>query len=256
MAATLARRTVRRNRGWMIFALQTVGAAGHKRRMKRDFPNQPLQFREYSPDEMRQRARAFADDLKRRRTVRDFSDRPVPRELIEVAIDTARHAPNGANHQPWHFVAVSDPGVKRRIRAAAEAEEKAFYGGRASEEWLEALKPLGTDWEKPFLEIAPWLIVVFAEQWGHWPDGRRRKNYYVPESTGIAAGFLLACLHHAGLATLTHTPNPMSFLSENLGRPKNEKPIMIVVAGYPAPDAVVPVHAVQKKPMRDVVTFL
>ncbi len=224
--------------------------------MKRDFPHEPLQFREYPLPEMRARARAFADQLMRRRTVRDFADRPVPRAIIEAAIDAARHAPSGANHQPWHFVAVSDPPIKRRIREAAEAEERAFYDGRASAEWLEALKPLGTDWHKPFLETAPWLIVVFAEQWGRWPDGRKRKNYYVPESTGIACGFLLACLHYAGLATLTHTPNPMGFLGEALGRPKNEKPTMIVVAGYPAADAVVPTHALRKKPTRDVATFL
>lgn len=224
--------------------------------MKRDFPHVPLQFHEYPVDEMCRRARSFADELARRRTVRDFADRPVPREIIEAAIDAARHAPSGANHQPWHFVAVSDAKLKSRIRAAAEAEERAFYGGRASAEWLEALKPLGTDWEKPFLEIAPWLIVVFAEQWGRWPDGRRRKNYYVPESTGIASGFLLACLHHAGLATLTHTPNPMGFLGETLGRQANEKAIMIVVAGYPASDAVVPVHALRKKPLHEVASFL
>jgi nitroreductase len=224
--------------------------------MERDFPHEPLQFREQPPQDMPLRARTFADELKRRRSVRDFSSRPVPREIIEAAIDAARHAPSGANHQPWHFVAVSDPAVKRRIRAAAEAEEKAFYEGRASAEWLAALKPLGTDWRKAFLEVAPWLIVVFAEQWGHGPDGRRRKNYYVPESTGIAAGFMLACLHHAGLATLTHTPNPMGFLGETLGRPKNEKAIMIVVAGYPAADAVVPTHALRKRPMHDVATFL
>lgn len=224
--------------------------------MEHDYPHEPLQFREIPPEEMRIRARAFADEMMRRRTVRDFTDRPVPREIIEAAIDAARHAPSGANHQPWHFVAVSDPDLKRRIREAAEAEEKAFYGGRASPEWLEALRPLGTDWRKPFLETAPWLIVVFAEQWGRWPDGRRRKNYYVPESTGIASGFLLACLHLAGLATLTHTPNPMGFLGAALGRPKNEKAIMIVVAGYPAADAVVPTHALRKKPPGDVATFL
>ncbi|TXL71971.1 nitroreductase family protein [Vineibacter terrae] len=224
--------------------------------MKRDFPHVPLSFHEHPPAEMCRRARSFADDLIRRRTVRDFADRPVPRDIIEAAIDAARHAPSGANHQPWHFVAVADLEIKRRIRAAAETEEKAFYAGRAAPEWLEALKPLGTDWEKPFLQVAPWLIVIFAEQWGRWPDGRRRKNYYVPESTGIAAGFLLACLHHAGLATLTHTPNPMGFLGETLGRPKNEKAIMIVVAGYPAADAVVPTHALQKKPLPAVATFL
>ena len=191
--------------------------------MSHDFPHRPLEFQPVPPAEMAPRARSFADDLARRRTVRDFEDRPVERSVIEAAIDAARHAPSGANHQPWHFVAVADPVVKSRIRIAAEAEEKAFYEGKASAEWLRALEPLGTDWHKPFLEAAPWLIVVFAEQWGHWPDGSRKKNYYVPESVGIACGFLLATLHHAGLATLTHTPNPMGFLGTLLGRPRNEK---------------------------------
>jgi iodotyrosine deiodinase len=195
-------------------------------------------------------------ELARRRTVRDFSDRPIERAVIAAAIDAARHAPSGANHQPWHFVAVADAEVKAKIRAAAEIEEKAFYDGKASEEWLRALKPLGTDWRKPFLETAPWLIVVFAEQWGRWPDGSKKKNYYVPESVGIACGFLLATLHHAGVATLTHTPNPMGFLGTLLGRPKNEKAYMIVVAGHPAADAVVPTHALAKKPVADVATFL
>lgn len=224
--------------------------------MTRDFPHEPLRFRAYPPDEVRARARAFAAELTRRRTVREFSDRPVDRAVIEAAIDAARHAPSGANHQPWHFVAVQDRTAKAKIRVAAEAEEKAFYEGKASEEWLRALKPLGTDWHKPFLETAPWLIVVFAEQWGHWPDGSRKKNYYVPESVGIACGFLLATLHHAGLATLTHTPSPMGFLGTLLGRPRNEKAYMIVVAGHPAPDAVVPLHALAKKPVADVATFL
>lgn len=205
---------------------------------------------------MAPRARGFADDLARRRTVRDFDDRPVERSVIEAAIDAARHAPSGANHQPWHFVAVADPAVKSKIRIAAEAEEKAFYEGKASEEWLRALKPLGTDWHKPFLETAPWLIVVFAEQWGQWPDGSRKKNYYVAESVGIACGFLLATLHHAGLATLTHTPNPMGFLGMLLGRPRNEKAYMIIVAGHPASDAVVPLHALVKKPIAEVSTFV
>lgn len=224
--------------------------------MTHDFPYEPLRFRACPPDEMQARARAFAEELTRRRTVREFSDRPVARAVIGAAIDAARHAPSGANHQPWHFVAVADPAVKTRIRAAAEVEEKAFYDGKASEEWLRALKPLGTDWRKPFLETAPWLIVVFAEQWGRWPDGSRKKNYYVPESVGIACGFLLATLHHAGLATLTHTPNPMGFLGTLLGRPKNEKAYMIVVAGHPAADAVVPLHALIKKPFAEVATFV
>jgi len=224
--------------------------------MSHDFPHRPLDFHPVSPVEIAPRARAFADDLIRRRTVREFSDRPVDRAVIEAAVDAARHAPSGANHQPWHFVAVSDPAVKAQIREAAEIEERAFYDGKASEEWLRALKPLGTDWRKPFLETAPWLIVVFAQQWGNWPDGSRKKNYYVPESVGIASGFLLATLHHAGLATLTHTPNPMGFLGTLLGRPKNEKAYMIVVAGHPAPDAVVPLHALDKKPFDDVSTFV
>ncbi len=223
--------------------------------MSHDFPHRPLDFHPVAGAEMAPRARAFADDLIRRRTVREFSDHQVDRAIIEAAIDAARHAPSGANHQPWHFVAVADRGVKARIREAAEVEEKAFYDGKASEEWLRALKPLGTDWRKPFLETAPWLIVVFAEQWGSWPDGSRKKNYYVPESVGIACGFLLATLHRAGLATLTHTPNPMGFLGTLLGRPRNEKAYMIVVAGHPAPDAVVPLHALAKKPFDEVATF-
>ena len=224
--------------------------------MLHDFPHRPLEFRAVPPAEMAPRARDFADELARRRTVRDFDDRPVERSVVEAAIDAARHAPSGANHQPWHFVAVADPAVKSKIRIAAEAEEKAFYEGKASEEWLRALKPLGTDWHKPFLETAPWLIVVFAEQWGQWPDGSRKKNYYVAESVGIACGFLLATLHHAGLATLTHTPNPMGFLGTLLGRPRNEKAYMIIVAGHPASDAVVPLHALVKKPVAEVSTFV
>lgn len=223
--------------------------------MIRDFPHSPLEFRSRSDDEIATRARAFADEAMRRRTVREFSDRAVSRDVIAAALDAARHAPSGANHQPWHFVAVGDAALKRRIRIAAEEEERAFYEGRATAEWLRALAPLGTDWHKPFLEIAPWLIVVFAEQHGKWPDGSRRKNYYVPESVGIACGALLACLHHAGLAMLTHTPNPMKFLGEILGRPDNEKAYMIVVAGHPAADAVVPTAALRKKPCEDVVTF-
>lgn len=224
--------------------------------MSHDFPHRPLDFQPIPGAEMAPRARAFADALMRRRAVRAFSDHQVDRAIIEAAIDAARHAPSGANHQPWHFVAVCDPAVKARIREAAEVEEKAFYDGKATEEWLRALKPLGTDWRKPFLETAPWLIVVFAQQWGHWSDGSRKKNYYVPESVGIACGFLLATLHHAGLATLTHTPNPMGFLGTLLGRPRNEKAYMIVVAGHPAPDAVVPLHALAKKQFDEVATFV
>lgn len=222
--------------------------------MAKPVPAIPLSFTRREPQEMVARAAAFAAELRRRRTVRDFSDRPVPRAAIEQAIDAARHAPNGANLQPWHFVAVADPAVKRAIRRAAEEEERAFYGGRAPREWLDALSPLGTDADKPFLEIAPWLIAVFAEQHGLDEKGERRKNYYVAESVGIACGFLIAALHHAGLATLTHTPNPMGFLNETLHRPKNEKPYLILVAGYPAEGAAVP--AIAKKPMAAVASFV
>jgi nitroreductase len=222
--------------------------------MAKPVPAIPLSFTRREPQEIVARAAAFAAELRRRRTVRDFSDRPVPRAAIEQAIDAARHAPNGANLQPWHFVAVADPAVKRAIRRAAEEEERAFYGGRAPREWLDALSPLGTDADKPFLEIAPWLIAVFAEQHGLDEKGERRKNYYVAESVGIACGFLIAALHHAGLATLTHTPNPMGFLNETLHRPKNEKPYLILVAGYPAEGAAVP--AIAKKPMAAVASFV
>jgi nitroreductase len=175
-------------------------------------------------------------------------------EAVRAAIATAGFAPSGANRQPWHFVVVTDPAIKRAIRAAAEEEERAFYGGRAPKEWLEALEPLGTDWRKPFLETAPLLIVVFQELWGRVPSGGRVKNYYVTESVGIATGFLLAGLHQAGLATLTHTPSPMGFLREILKRPPNEKAAMIVVVGHPAPDAQVP--AITKKPLEEIATFL
>lgn len=216
-------------------------------------PRIPLPFAHREPAELTVRARAFADELNRRRTVRDFSDRPVPRAAIESAIDAARHAPNGANRQPWHFVAVADPAVKKQIRAAAEKEERAFYAGKAPQEWLDALAPLGTDADKPFLETAPWLIVVFARPYEIGPDGKRLKNYYVAESVGIACGFMIACLHHAGLATLTHTPNPMGFLAEILGRPKHEKAFLILVAGYPAADARVP--DLTKKSLAQIATF-
>ncbi|RMH14935.1 MAG: nitroreductase family protein [Gemmatimonadetes bacterium] len=215
----------------------------------------PLErFVERSAEELRRRAEAFRDELRRRRTVRDFSPRPVPREAIVAAIEAAASAPNGANRQPWHFVVVSNPEVKRRIREAAEEEERAFYSGRAPDEWLEALAHLGTDAEKPFLEVAPYLIVVFAESYGVGEDGTRRKNYYVQESVGIATGMLITALHHAGLATLTHTPSPMGFLNEILGRPANERPFLILVTGYPAADAQVP--RIEKKPTEEIVTFV
>ena len=214
----------------------------------------PLEdYREYSVREMRARARAFREEVRRRRTVRDFSPRPVPRGIIEDCLLAAGSAPNGANHQPWHFVVVSDPAVKAQIREAAEEEERAFYRGRAPDEWLRALEPLGTDEHKPFLEIAPYLIVIFAESYALLPDGSRRKNYYVTESVGIATGLLITALHHAGLASLTHTPSPMGFLNRILGRPKNERPFLLLVAGYPAADARVPV--IGKKSLDEIATF-
>jgi nitroreductase len=215
---------------------------------------EPLDFEELPLAEMRARAEAFRALMARRRTVRDFSDRPVPREIVEAAVRTAASAPSGANRQPWTFVCISDPVVKRRIRVAAEEEERAFYGGRAGREWLDALAPLGTGWEKPFLEIAPWLVAVFARRHGVAPDGSPVKHYYVPESVGIATGLLVAALHGAGLATLTHTPAPMGFLSEICGRPASEKPVVLLVAGYPAPGCRVP--RITRKPLEEVAVFL
>jgi nitroreductase len=200
----------------------------------------PLSFDTLAPEAMRQRAQDFRALLTRRRTVRDFSDRPVPRELIEACVMSAATAPSGANQQPWTFVCISKAELKAQIRVAAEEEERTFYAGRASAEWLEALAPLGTDADKPFLEAAPWLIAIFAQRFGLRDDGRKVKHYYVPESVGIASGLLIASLHNAGLATLTHTPSPMGFLNEICGRPDNEKPLMLVVAGYPSEHAVVP----------------
>lgn len=202
------------------------------------------------------RARALRDRLKQRRSCRYFSDEPVPRAVIEAAIEAAGSAPNGANHQPWHFAVVSSPEKKRAIREAAEAEERAFYAGKASEEWLGALAPLGTDADKPFLETAPWLIVVFAQRKGGIAEDADTQNYYVTESVGIACGLLIATLHEAGLATLTHTPSPMGFLREVCGRPNHEKPLMIVVAGHPAADATVPAHALDKKPLAQIASWL
>ncbi|MBP6010919.1 MAG: nitroreductase family protein [Alphaproteobacteria bacterium] len=199
------------------------------------------------------RANAFLESMRSRRTVRDFTDRPVPMDAITAAINAAGLAPSGANRQPWHFVVVTDPQIKSKIRVAAEEEEQAFYNGRAPKEWLEALEPLGTDWRKPFLETAPALIVVFQELWGTVPSGGRVKNYYVTESVGIATGLLLAGLHQAGLATLTHTPSPMGFLREILKRPPNEKAAMIIVVGHPAPNAQVP--AITKKQLGEIATF-
>lgn len=211
-------------------------------------------FQEYPEGVMRERAAAFYAEIRRRRTVRDFSDRPVSRDIIETCLLAAGTAPNGANLQPWHFVVVSDPAVKRRIRAAAELEEREFYHHRAPQEWLDALGPLGTDEHKPFLETAPFLIAIFAQSYGFLPDGRKVKHYYVSESVGIATGFLIAALHHAGLATLTHTPSPMGFLNEILGRPENERPYLLLVVGYPAENVQVP--AITKKPLAEIATFV
>lgn len=201
-----------------------------------DLPRLP----DWSDDQRIQRARQFYEEVRQRRTVRDYSDQPVPDELIDWCIRAAGTAPNGANLQPWHFCVVTDPVVKQRIRLAAEEEEREFYAHRATREWLDDLAPLGTDQHKPFLEIAPALIVVFAQAWRPDDQGNRRKNYYVSESVGIATGILINALHHCGLATLTHTPSPMKFLNGILGRPDNERPYLILVTGLPAADAQVP----------------
>lgn len=208
----------------------------------------------YPDDEMVARAQAFQAELTRRHTVRDFSPKLVPRALIDAALLTAGSAPSGANHQPWHFTVVADPNIRRQMRLAAEEEEQRFYAGKAGEEWLQALGPLGTDSDKPFLEIAPWVIVIWAVRKEPDETGRLRKNYYVPESVGIATGFLIAALHHAGLATLTHTPNPMGFLNTLLGRPDTDKPYLILVTGHPAETATVPQHAKQKKTLAQIAT--
>ena len=209
---------------------------------------------DFSPGEMRERIASFYAEVNRRRTVRDYSDRPVPREVIETAILAAGTAPSGANLQPWHFVVVSDAGTKHRIRMAAEAEEREFYEHRASAEWLEALAPLGTDSEKSFLDVAPYLIAIFLKKYDVLPDGRKVKHYYPVESTGIATGVLITALNHAGLATLTHTPSPMKFLNEILGRPAHERPFLLLVAGYAAPDARVP--DIHRKPLEEIATFV
>lgn len=198
----------------------------------------------------------FRDTLRMRRTCRYFSDEPVPQDIIEAAIEAAGTAPSGANHQPWHFAAISSPELKAQIRAAAEEEERAFYAGKAGAEWLAALGPLGTDPDKPFLETAPWLIVVFAQRRGGIDPGDDMQNYYVNESVGIATGFLIAALNAANIATLTHTPNPMRFLNRVCRRPATEKPVMIVVAGHAAIDATVPLHALRKKPLEQISSWL
>jgi nitroreductase len=205
-------------------------------------------------EQMRREAESFLARMRRRRTVRTFSDRPVPRDVVERCLLAAGTAPNGANRQPWRFVVVGDPNTKRTIREAAEEEERAFYHGGAPKEWLDALAALGTDEHKPFLERAPWLIAIFAESYELGPDGSRRKNYYVNESVGIATGILITALHHAGLATLTHTPSPMKFLNGILGRPENERPFLILVVGYPEEGTTVP--DISKKPLEDIAVFV
>jgi nitroreductase len=210
-------------------------------------------YEEYPAEEMQRRAASFAAVMGRRRSVRQFSTRPVPRPVLEECLRAAGTAPSGANHQPWHFVVVEDPAVKRRIREAAEREEHVFYTRRATPEWLEALEPLGTDERKPFLEEAPALIAIFAERHGVDPDGRSLQHYYVTESVGIATGILITAFHHAGLATLTHTPSPMKFLNDILERPSHERPFLLLVVGYPAADAMVP--DIRRKPLEEIVTF-
>jgi len=210
--------------------------------------------RDLPPEEMRAAAEAFLDLMARRHSVRDFDPRPVDAAVIARCIETAGRAPSGANHQPWHFVAIADPAMKADIRAAAEEEEARFYAGGAGDEWLKALEPIGTGVSKPHLEVAPWLIVIFAQRYGVTKGGTRYKNYYVPESVGIATGFLIAALHNAGLSCLTHTPNPMRFLNGLCGRPDSEKPVMILAVGHPAADATVPEVAKIKKPLDEIMS--
>ena len=213
-------------------------------------------YEDLSAAEMQARADGVLATLSTRRTIRDFSDQPVPRAIIESCIKAAGTAPSGANHQPWYFVAISNPEIKRQIRIAAEAEEEEFYGKRASEQWLDAIAPLGTNASKPFLEIAPWLIAVFSQKRGGEKTGQDKKNYYVTESVGLATGMLITALHSAGLGTLTHTPAPMGFLRDICGRPKDEKPFVLMVVGYPAKAAKVPEHALIKKDLSDISTFM
>lgn len=212
---------------------------------------------EYPVPEMQTRAAEFYADIKRRHSIRDFSDRPVPKDIIDNCLRSAGTAPSGANHQPWHFAVIGSPEVKREVREKAEREERGFYDeGRASQEWLDALAPLGTDASKPYLESAPWLIAIFAQRRGGIEEGMNNKNYYVPESVGIATGFLINALHNAGLVTLTHTPKPMNFLNQICGRPETERPYILLVTGYPGDSATVPVHATVKKPLEAITTYL
>lgn len=215
----------------------------------------PLPDRVQKPDDQAlAAAETFRDYMRKRHSVRQYSPRPVPEAVLTACIEAAGLAPSGANHQPWHFALIGDPAMKARIREAAEEEERAFYQGGAGDEWLAALEPIGTGVDKPHLTDAPWLIVIFAQRWGTTEDGTRYKNYYVPESVGIATGFLIAALHHAGLVCLEHTPNPMKFLPAMCGRPDSEKAVMILPVGYPAEDATVPAVAKRKKPLRDILS--
>ena len=216
-------------------------------------PTISLDYQEYPIEEVQRRSLEYYENMKRRRTVRDFSRRKVPLDIIENCLRTADTAPNGANQHPWHFVVVSDPGIKLQIREAAEKEEQDFYKSRASSEWLEALAPLGTDEKKPFLETAPYLIAIFAKVYGLDEKGKRVKHYYVNESVGIATGLLISAIHHSGLASLTHTPSPMRFLNQILERPERERPFLLLVLGYPAADARVP--DIQRKSLAEISTY-
>lgn len=212
------------------------------------------QYQEYPVAEMKARAESFYEEMKRRRTVRDFSDRQVPREIIETCLKTAGRAVSGANMQPWQFVVIQNAEIKHRIRVAAEKEERAFYKEKAPRAWLEALAPLGTDSNKPFLETAPYLIAIFQERFGVLADGSKVKHYYATESVGIATGVLITAIHHAGLVCLTHTPSPMGFLNEILQRPRSERPFLLLVVGYPAEGVKVP--DIGKKSLTDIATFI
>lgn len=222
-----------------------------------DMPVQALSdFVSYNEEEMEQKAQVFLEHMKRRHSIRKFSDQAVSKTVIENAIKAAGRAPNGANHQPWHFVAISSPTVKRQIREKAEEHEQRFYSGSAGDEWLNALKPLGTNGQKPYLQTAPWLIAIFSQKKGGLNEEDQKQNYYVHESVGIATGILITALHTAGLATLTHTPKPMSFLTKICDRPDNERPYMLLVVGHPAEDATIPIHATKKKSLAQISTFL
>ncbi len=213
----------------------------------------PYNHKSYPIEEMQRRSQEFLKSIQRRRTIRDFSDEPVPKEIIVDCLKSAATAPSGANRQPWHFSVVNDKETKKKIREAAEEEEKKFYSGRAPDEWLEALEPLGTDENKPFLEVAPYLIIIFSEAYGLDDKGNKIKNYYVSESVGIATGMLITALHNAGLVTLTHTPSPMNFLRKILGRGENERAFLILVTGFPSENATVP--NITKKDLEEYTSF-